>query len=70
MWSFRFAVDYEMIDTRIWTQLYTVTFEDPNLLNENLAWDYLQDTFQYEEMEFLSHIRVRQISSTFVPESI
>ena len=63
MWSFRFAVDYKMIDTRVETHTHTVTLTDRNIRERELAWNHVKDTFPYQDMEFTESITVRLLAA-------
>ena len=59
MWTFEFAVDYTMIDRRIITRQHQVMIDEPGLETEQMAWDWVQDTFPYEDFDDLKCTRVR-----------
>ena len=62
MYDFHFAVDYEMIDTRVETQVHVVRIDEAELCEDlEIAWGYVLDTFGYEEMEFTNSISVRRL---------
>lgn len=63
MWSFRFAVDYKMIDTRVETHMHTVTFTDRHIKERELAWNHVKDTFPYQDMEYAESITVRLLAA-------
>lgn len=57
--TFEFAVDYTMIDKRVVTHQHQVSINEPGLESEEMAWDFVKDTFPYEEFEYLANIHVR-----------
>ena len=60
MWTFDFAIDYTMMDKRVITHEHQVTIDEPGLETEQMAWDWVQDTFPYEDFDELNttHVRV------------
>jgi len=63
MWTFDFAVDYTMIDRRIITRQHQVTIDEPGLEDEQMAWDWVQDTFVYEDFDDLNTAKLRLLSA-------
>ena len=63
MWTFDFAVDYTMIDRRVITHEHQVSIDELGLEDEQLAWDWVQDTFMYEEFDDLSNVRIRRFAT-------
>ena len=63
MWTFDFAVDYTMIDRRVVTHQHQVTIDELGLEDEQLAWDWVQDTFTYEEFYDLFTAKLRLLSA-------
>lgn len=63
MWTFDFAVDYTMIDRRVVTHQHQVTIDELGLEDEQLAWDWVQDTFTYEEFDDLFTAKLRLLSA-------
>tara|TARA_Y100000991_G_C21731144_1_gene246393 strand:- start:227 stop:424 length:198 start_codon:yes stop_codon:yes gene_type:complete len=61
--TFDFAVDYTMIDKRVVTHQHQVSINEPGLESEEMAWDFLKDTFPYQEFEYLAKIQVRLLRS-------
>ena len=61
MWTFDFAVDYTMIDRRIITRQHQVTIDELGLEDEQMAWDWVQDTFPYEDFDDLINLSVRRL---------
>ena len=59
MWTFDFAVDYTMIDRRVITHQHQVTIDEPGLEDEQMAWNWVQDTFLYEDFDYLAVTHVR-----------
>ena len=57
--TFDFAIDYTMIDKRVVTHNHQVSINEPALDSEEMAWDFVKDTFPYEEFECLANIHVR-----------
>jgi len=64
MWTFDFAVDYTMIDRRIITYQHQIAIDEPGLEDEQMAWDWVQDTFAYEDFDDLFHINLRLLGVT------
>ena len=64
MWTFEFAVDYTMIDRRIITRQHQVTIDEPGLEDEQMAWDWLQDTFPYEDFDDLNTAKLRLLTAS------
>ena len=58
-WTFDFAIDYTMIDKRVITHEHQVTIDEPGLDTEQMAWDWVQDTFPYEEYDELIEVKTR-----------
>lgn len=60
MWTFDFAIDYTMMDKRVITHEHQVTIDEPGLETEQMAWDWVQDTFPFEDFDELNttHVRV------------
>ena len=63
MWTFNFAVDYTMIDRRVITHEHQVTIDEPGLEDEQMAWDWVQDTFPYEDFDDLNTAKLRLLSA-------
>ena len=63
MWTFNFAVDYTMIDRRVMTHEHQVTIDEPGLEDEQMAWDWVQDTFPYEGFDDLNTAKLRLLSA-------
>ena len=61
--TFDFAVDYTMIDKRVITHEHQVTINEPGLETEQMAWDWVTDTFPYREYDELMHLSVRHLST-------
>jgi hypothetical protein len=57
--TFDFAIDYTMIDTRVVTHQHQVTINEQGLESEAMAWNWVKDTFPYEDFEYLADISVR-----------
>ena len=63
MWTFDFAVDYTMIDRRIITYQHQIAIDEPGLEDEQMAWDWVQDTFPCEEFEYVADIQFRLLGA-------
>ena len=63
MWTFDFAIDYTMMDKRVITHEHQVTIDEPCLETEQMAWDWVQDTFPYEDFDELNTIHVRVLGA-------
>ena len=61
--TFDFAVDYTMIDKRVVTHQHQVSINEPGLESEEMAWDWVKDTFPYAEFEYLAEIEVRLLGA-------
>ena len=61
--TFDFAVDYTMIDKRVFTHRHQVSIDEPGLKSKEMAWDFVKDTFPYQEFEYLADIQVRLFRS-------
>ena len=70
MWTFDFAIDYTMIDKRVITHEHQVTIDEPGLETEQMAWDWVQDTFPYEEFDELDVAQVRLVSSQWANDDL
>ena len=57
--TFEFAIDYTMIDKRVVTHQHQVSISERGLESEEMAWDWVKDTFPYEEFEYLADIQFR-----------
>ena len=60
---FDFAIDYTMIDKRVVTHRHQVSIDEPGLKSEEMAWNFVKDTFPYQEFEYLADIQVRLFRS-------
>lgn len=59
MWIFNFEIDYTMMDKRVITHEHQVKINEPELETEQMAWDWVKDTFPYEDFDDLSSVQVR-----------
>lgn len=68
MWRFRFVIDYEWIDKRVVSKEHCVLVNDHKLSDKKLAWNWLKDTFQVEDMEYNISEEFRLIDAEFVSD--
>ena len=50
-----------MIDRRIITRQHQGQIDEPGLEDEQMAWDWVQDTFPYEDFDDLINLSVRRL---------
>ena len=66
MWQFRFFIDYEWTDQRVIWKEHCVLVNDHNLNDKNMAWNWLKDTFQVEDMEYNIAENFRLVDAEFI----
>ena len=66
MWQFKFFIDYSWIEKRRNSKEYCVLVNDSNLSYKNIAWNWLKDTFQIENMEYSIAEKFRFIDAQFI----
>ena len=66
MWQFRFFIDYEWTDQRVISKEHCVLVNDHNLNDKNMAWNWLKDTFQVEDMEYNIAENFRLVNAEFI----